>query len=1317
MIKKGLLSLGFLAAGLAAQAQIPVFHQEFEAAQAADADKTALGWYEFINLQSSYNEELLEENADVWSVTGGVLSISNNAAAECENQSWQRAIKFRNLNLKEGKSYRLSFKLKGSDTFGDNKKCKATACLMQGIENADIEIGDAINIENITSEYPEQPYTKMFYFASKEEQDAKYDAKCAGKEEYNESNKDKYFLTINVYNPGNFEIDDVKLEESSVQSIELGMYVIKVNFGYQTNIAAIASTGIDNIAHISNDCVTVTANGEPVEIDCVELRSNGMMYIFATDAIDSEAEVKVSFKNPGKIEYTGGLASHGAVLDFEDYVATYNEELANDEGENNTHAYALPRVLSTSPVAGSFAMDPSTSEFTVKFNVPVKANLLTATMSNGDKVTVKGVEYSDENEVILDEVTFVREGADLAKGGYTLNIAGNSMYNALNDYHGEDCIIDFEVGKVQLSETIYTDLFTTLLEGANAGQPTGWSIMVGGENWAGGSPKADDGSACRNLNVTGTDGVERTAFYLCDRSGYTYMQYGDQEEKAITIPAGDIAFSLIALSHDDPNHIAEFRLEDMDGNEVAKASGNCGVVANNQFTSIEASDYITVKFNNPTERNLILKVRAPQGGYTAIRVLGFKVQSYKETEGDKSDAVEVFASNFTGANMPAEGSGWLFYNANNELAPGSGRNGTSGMLERNFHAKMPTAAFFRECGDNADAGHRIEYGNGNGVENGFTLEAGSYEITYYAGTWNDNAGNANGTSKVTMQFIDTNSGEIVFEDVHVNKANFENGGACNGQADKVVKAFNTNGGTFSIKAWGTHNTVWGGLTIVKEGSKAAKYTQMLTDALAVANDELAKSEDAAFDGTTKVQLGEAITKYSAEDLDMHTPAEYTAAVEELNGLAEAINARRENVGTYNKAKSDIAGFIEGIAEKCNALDCVIALKDVYATYENTEAVEVVDDAELAAAAANLTKNYELSKHMTGEGVETLTQQIVELAKQLIALDENVGDGDNDVIAAYNAITDDQEIANNLQKRITAAIYEKCAAEEDPFSSTELDPDLMEEVTTETPFDATWYVQNPRVYCVSEKHEPNTIANFPGWNIEEGKETFGLRPNYGWGGWTGSATHLVNKDMFLGIGWVGNDGVNVWSNVNNLPVGIYDLTIETMDRSGVGTKETANDDGTTTKEENVVTDPEKQQSYIYIQNGEEEAVTKAFNVENIGQYYGFTPDKMEKISIKGEVTASAKIGAYIHAQESFAAIQRVSLSLKAKDPNFDYAAAAAALKDEIVTAIKNEAVVAVGAPVSVKYYDLNGVQTKAPKGACIKIETYKNGAKVIKKAIM
>ena len=134
---KNLLSLGaMLSCGLVAQALVPVFHESFEAAQTKQP--TDVGYYEEIN----------KEEGDEWSIAeGGAVGKCFNffTSTEVLNPDifWRRAVKFRNLPLEAGKSYRLSFRFKGWNTYSNGEtdvKAKMRVGLMQGVENADISI-------------------------------------------------------------------------------------------------------------------------------------------------------------------------------------------------------------------------------------------------------------------------------------------------------------------------------------------------------------------------------------------------------------------------------------------------------------------------------------------------------------------------------------------------------------------------------------------------------------------------------------------------------------------------------------------------------------------------------------------------------------------------------------------------------------------------------------------------------------------------------------------------------------------------------------------------------------------------------------------------------------------------------------------------------------------------------------------------------------------------------------------------------------------------------------------------------------------------
>ena len=300
---KNLLSLGaMLSCGLVAQAQVPVFHESFEAAQTKQP--TDVGYYEEIN----------KEENDEWSIVpdgavGNCFNFFNSTDVLNPDNFWRRAVKFRNLPLEAGKSYRLSFRFKGSNTYSNGEtdlKAKMRVGLMQGVENADISILGA-NVDK--DQYREvsyfnpdayETYNLMYYFADKAKQDAEYDKQCANNEVYAEANKDKYFATFNVFNPGDYYLDEVELVEANIAGIIYNGDVIRVDLGYATNAKTLAGT--KGYYLLPNDCVSVKVGGSEVVVESVEARSDGYLYIFLEDEA-GEGEVEVSFTNPAE----GGL--------------------------------------------------------------------------------------------------------------------------------------------------------------------------------------------------------------------------------------------------------------------------------------------------------------------------------------------------------------------------------------------------------------------------------------------------------------------------------------------------------------------------------------------------------------------------------------------------------------------------------------------------------------------------------------------------------------------------------------------------------------------------------------------------------------------------------------------------------------------------------------------------------------------------------------------------------------------------------------------------------------------------------------------------
>ena len=294
-----------------------VFEQHFES---MIEDPTAVGYFEFIN-----NEE-----GDERTLEDGALKFFNDAGTLDKTYQWQRAVKFRNLPLKEG-IYRLSFKLKGDKTYKDENdndvNCKFSALLLQGEDNADIDLKDFAGEEQRLKGEDLNPneyvsYSRKIIFASEQQQ----------KEAYTKGElADKFFMSLSVYNPGTFYIKDVVLTETdAVETAEFGMSAIKIKFCGGTNIAAMASaspTGsvvFDDLSYAS-----VTVNGAPAKIESIEYRSDGCLYIF-TDPMESlmtsTDAVSVSFTNPTddkQIKFNGKIESEASIFNFENVGSTY----------------------------------------------------------------------------------------------------------------------------------------------------------------------------------------------------------------------------------------------------------------------------------------------------------------------------------------------------------------------------------------------------------------------------------------------------------------------------------------------------------------------------------------------------------------------------------------------------------------------------------------------------------------------------------------------------------------------------------------------------------------------------------------------------------------------------------------------------------------------------------------------------------------------------------------------------------------------------------------------------------------------------------
>lgn len=556
------------------QAQNVLLSEGFESEMTKQP--TELGYYEFINTQEGDERDLSDEKS--WSGDKS-LHFYNDAAFECKDQTWQRAVKFRNLPLKENTPYRVSFYLTGTNSYSldgtTTEKTKARVALMQGEENADLPLltADSTQITYDLSYFQEddkgfRKYTMMFFYANQAIQQEYYKNHPGSAAE---ELAQKFFLTLNVFNPGDFWIDDVKIEEGAeIESITFNCDVLKVNFGYKVNVASLVPAGKERLL-LPSDCVTVgLKDGTQYGILSVEAWKDGSLYIFLDDDYPEEEQaddVIVTFKNPTdeayRIKYTTSLRPYSldedtSVKDFTEYGLTFD----NDISEVYSYAYKLPTLVSADPEDGSFDLPLTTNEFTLTFDKKVNTEIATAALVD---VSGKSEELTITTTGMAEVLKLVRTGAgELVAGEYKLTISNvEPEVTPYEDPAEYSIILNFGIGSADPNDVVkvlYTDSFSIV--GANK-VPQGWllnnqgSLVEPGEYWSG--PRIFDGF---------TGDLTHALYY---RGGYA--EYGGvegDEVHVITLAAGkkyQISFNAFAWKGEPYG-----RFEVLDGSDAVAAT-------------------------------------------------------------------------------------------------------------------------------------------------------------------------------------------------------------------------------------------------------------------------------------------------------------------------------------------------------------------------------------------------------------------------------------------------------------------------------------------------------------------------------------------------------------------------------------------------------------------------------------------------------------------------------------------------------------------------------------------------------------------------
>ena len=335
-----------------------------------------------------------------------------------------------------------------------------------------------------------------------------------------------------------YYFDNIVFEVFKVgTAVEFYNDIIKVDFGFETNIPELVKKGGKRRLLYPVDCVKVTVNGEPMEVLSVEAFADGRFYIFVESSLEKKDEIEVAFTNPNdaayQIKFTAGPNPGSVVADFTE-IAEENEEV-----EQGADVYPwdmeTPIVLKANPEDGSFNLPNSIKEFELTFDKVVDASALKATL-NGKALTVNPAEGLSEKIILK------REGDDLPTGKYKIHVWNIYPEFSLDESIYGDTTYYVGIGKTEYDpndqpKDMVPDYFATTPVNYI---PEGWYCKYQGNDRPAGSDHASDLGARMFDFAAGGDFTK--GFYF--REGY--IEYGSTEGYPLTLEAGkryDITFN------------------------------------------------------------------------------------------------------------------------------------------------------------------------------------------------------------------------------------------------------------------------------------------------------------------------------------------------------------------------------------------------------------------------------------------------------------------------------------------------------------------------------------------------------------------------------------------------------------------------------------------------------------------------------------------------------------------------------------------------------------------------------------------------------
>ena len=1011
---------------------------------------------------------------------------------------------------------------------------------------------------------------------------------------------DKYFVRLAFTGPNaTYYVDDIALYKSWIGGAESNADIIRVNFGYDTNLAQLAKASEFNAIKLPGEYFSVTGidhavSEEPTEIKVLyaEYHSDGYLYMWLDDECDYYEDLRVNFINPEdptlQLKYTGSL--YPMALDTTWVNAgKIVPDFSNEFVVPNPNVFAIsiealaPVMKGSAPETGSFNLDSDTRE--IKMYLTKKPYIDT---ENKTETTEKGVlailqaagvkeywlagEWNEEEK----SLTFVRQAkyTQPLKGDYTFTMV-NARAAATTD-PGVDQQISLSFGDLTGGAPVFyyqSQVEWTKSEVANESVPHGWTIAdasIGSTPQVGTGEKKSGQSRIYFFN----DGGQFTrGMYICPRgtSVDASFVYGNAEGYGLNLKPGEYWLSFAAFGWDGKTEtkvyiypygseekgepVLAFTPENQEGNATAKAN----------YTVNIASSY-RISFNIAEEGNYCIEFFIDKSKNWGATVVGAIELS------NQYSAAYKYLQNLIDA-------------------------------QTNAAAKVAVAEATAE-----------KY-------SGAVLTALKDVIAKYA------------------SFKSTSPSEYTAVTKEINDANV----LLQNHMTAVDKFY------------------------TEYAASEAKRDEY-------AGDSAAEKGLAAY-----AALLAKIAEYASMDPTVKTDDEINAITAEMTAATKAVVDRVNNNAAFNTALENLLAVIEneenaqyaGFVEFTNAQATYNAEKD-----DNT--ITMTDD-ELAAATKALT-SAKVNFNNKVEGVNAMTVQIKALAELAEALEVDfdalkAGSAAEIKAAVAAAVDADPVLTETLKSAIKYTIYKKIAEGELDLTSDSLDvtPFINNYnlySTAAADVDMEWFNYTYSAPNDRWRVKKNTFETvFPGWtvqgkggNVHIGDETINWK----------SEEKAPVFDAYIGLDW--SSSVVLTGTVEGLPVGKYSI--------GVGTN------------------AQKTGSQLIATVGEVSDTVKvaegSSDYPSVANVFVYGVEATEgTVGIKYEASS----GSGWSRVDNFAAILTGTVDVE-YGSLVEAAKAAAEQSLNSVEAVENAS--------SVKYYNINGVQTAQPKGVTIKVSTGKNG---------